>query len=142
MQINDAGLALIKQFEGCELTAYRDVAGIWTVGWGHVPGHEGQTITQAEADALLAQDIAVTATGVSTGLGAHLTTENQFTAMVCLAFNIGVVAFLRSTLLRYHNNGWFPKAADEFLRWDHAGGKTLDALERRRYAERALYLTP
>lgn len=142
MKINDAGLNLIKQFEGCELLSYQDSAGLWTVGVGHLgpPAGPGVAIDQETADRLLRDDLKRTEEGVEKCLKVQVT-ENQFSAMVCFAFNVGVGALKSSTLLKKVNAGDFKGAADEFLRWNRAGGKVVSGLTRRRLAEKALFLS-
>jgi GH24 family phage-related lysozyme (muramidase) len=145
-QINQAGLELIKHFEGLRTTAYRDPVGIWTIGYGHTsmagppPVYEGMTITAAQAEQILQQDLDLFENGVTNALTIN-TSENQYSAMVSFAFNVGLNAFRNSTLLRKHNAGDFAGAADEFLRWIYADGQVLPGLVRRREAERALYAT-
>lgn len=141
MQLNQAGTALIRRFESCELTCYKDIVGLLTIGWGHrtmLP--LGTAITQAEANRLLDSDLTETCTHVKALLTMDLT-DNQFSAIICLVFNIGVGNFKTSTLLKLLNGGGFNPAADQFLRWDHAGGKEVPGLLRRRQAERDLFLT-
>ena len=142
-QTNAAGLALIKSFEGCELTAYQDVAGIWTIGWGHTPSHSGQTVTQAQADALLVADLHVAENVVNASVSRSCS-PNQFAAMVSFEFNTG--SLTQSSVLRLFNAGDIPGAADAFLLWNKAtvGGELVPVagLTRRRGAERALFLTP
>ncbi len=143
-QINAAGLALIKQWEGLFLTAYRDVAGIWTIGWGHTGGvRKGDRITEPQAEVLLRQDLAGFEMLVD-GRGAS--TDNQFAAMVSLSLNIGRAGFLGSTVLREHKAGNFSAAAQAFLLWDkaHVDGKlvVVQGLLNRRLDERKLYLLP
>ena len=141
-QINQAGLDLIKSFEGLRLKAYRCPAGIWTVGYGHTgPDVRPNThITQQEAEALLKGDLDKFEAGVEKAVGPN-TTDNQFAALVSLAYNIGLGAFLRSTVLRQHRAGNHKLAAAAFLMWVKGGGRTLPGLVRRRAAERALYLS-
>lgn len=140
MKINQAGLDLIKSFEGCRLEAYQDIVGIWTIGYGHVSAdvHPGLTITQAQADDLLAKDLKRFEDGVS-ALCPQVN-ENQFSALVCLSYNIGLSNLKSSTLLKKLNVGDVSGAADQFLVWDKAGGKPVAGLLRRRQAERALFL--
>jgi GH24 family phage-related lysozyme (muramidase) len=146
-QINAEGLALIKHFEGLRTTAYQDSVGVWTIGYGHTsmvgppPVYPGMTITAAQAEAILQQDLEVFERGVSQAL-TITTRENQFSAMVSFAFNVGLNAYRGSTLLRKHNAGDFAGAAAEFPRWVYAGGEVLPGLVRRREAERTLYLKP
>lgn len=132
-------LDLIKRNEGCRLIAYRDVVGIWTIGYGHTPAHAGQRITQAEADALFKADIDKFADGVD-ALVSDDTGDNQFGAMVSLAYNIGLHAFKGSSVLRHHNRGEFQAAADAFRMWNKAGGQVVKGLARRREEERELYM--
>lgn len=142
--INAAGLALVQRNEGTKLIAYQDVAGIWTIGTGHTPSHQGQVITMAQANALLLADTAHAAAAVDGATRDVATTDNQFSAMVSLAFNIGTGAFKGSSVLRYHRAKQYQAAADAFLRWNkaHVDGAlvTVKGLTRRREEERALYL--
>jgi GH24 family phage-related lysozyme (muramidase) len=140
------GIALVKSFEGCRLKAYPDPGTggePWTVGWGTTRYANGQkvqpgdTVTQAEADALLRNDLARCAAQVTRAIGDAPTTQKQFDALVSFHYNTG--ALLSSTLLRKHKAGDYAGAAAEFLRWTHAGGKVLPGLVKRRAAEAALY---
>jgi lysozyme len=140
-QISANGLNLIKQFEGCRLAAYQDAVGIWTVGYGStfcVDPHI--TITQADADARLKQDVQHAVECVDRKVGPNIS-QNQFDALVSFVFNVGCAAFSTSTLLRHINAGEMKAAAAEFPRWDHAGALELDGLRKRRLAEQALFLT-
>jgi lysozyme len=144
--INAAGLTMIKNFEGCELNAYQDVAGIWTIGYGHIAGvTQGMTYTQAQADQALANDLLSTETSVEKAVAGVNTTDNQFSAMVSLTYNIGVGNFASSTVLREHRAGQTQQAADAFLLWNKAtiNGvlQVVKGLANRRAAERTLYLT-
>ena len=132
---NQAGLQLIESFEGLRLTSYQDSVGVWTIGYGHTQGVKpGQTITQQQAQAFLQQDLGVAEAGVNK-LGLTLT-DNQFAALVSFTFNLGA-----GNLAKLMKNG-LAAAADRILLFDHAGGKVLAGLTRRRQAERALFLTP
>lgn len=141
-QINQAGLDLIKSFEGLRLKTYRCAAGVLTVGYGHTGPdvHPNTHITLQEAEALLKGDLDQFEAGVEKAVGPN-TTDNQFAALVSLAYNIGLGAFLRSTVLRQHRAGNYKLAAASFLMWVKGGGRTLPGLVRRRAAERALYLS-
>ncbi len=145
MNINAAGLAIIKTGESCRLNAYLDPAGIATIGWGHTPAKMGTTITQAEADAYLLADTQHAADAVSNLTHDVPTTENQFSAMVSLTFNIGTGAFGQSTVLKAHRLKHYDMAGSAFLMWDkaHVDGQlvVLRGLLRRRQQERALYMT-
>lgn len=143
MKINDAGLALIKRSEGLRLDAYKCPAGVWTIGYGstaHVT--PGMRITPGQAERLLHEDLGRFEEGVTDCLGDAPTTSNQFSAMVSFAFNLGVGALARSTLLRLHRAGNYAEAAAEFPKWDRGGGRVLPGLVARREAERALYSRP
>ena len=130
---------LIKKFEGCKLTAYLCPAKIWTVGFGSTGPHVKpvMTITQAQADELLRSDLRRFEDYVAKA--APNATDNQFAAMVSLAFNIGEGALGRSTVLRKHLAGDHAGAAAAFGMWNKAGGRVLPGLTRRRNAEAALY---
>lgn len=139
--ISDAGMALVQQFEGLRLTAYRDVVGILTVGYGHTgkdvkPGEE---ISQTQARALLISDLQAAVAVVNHVVKVPLT-QNQFDALVDFAYNAGIGALTRSTLLLKLNAGDYAGAAALFAEWDHAAGKVVPGLLRRREAEAALFL--
>jgi GH24 family phage-related lysozyme (muramidase) len=142
VKISEAGLSLIKSFEGCVLTAYLDAVGIWTVGYGHTgPSvHRGLTITQKLAEDILAQDVRRFELGVLNNVKVNLN-QNEFDALVSFSFNVGVNALKNSTLLRLLNDGADRSiVAAEFLRWNKGGDKVLEGLTRRRQAEKALFL--
>lgn len=142
MKISPHGIATIASYEGLRLTAYQDVADVWTIGYGHTLGvQEGDTITHAEADAMLANDVGERAREVSAAIKVPVT-QNQFDACVCLAYNIGVGAFKGSTLLRLLNSGDYVGAALQFPRWDKAGGVSVAGLTKRRLGEQMMFLTP
>jgi lysozyme len=144
--INQAGLDLIRSFEGVRLEAYQDVAGIWTIGYGHTKGvTRGMTWTQAQADQALSADLHIFEGAVDADVAGAATTGDQFAAMVSLCFNIGAGNFATSTVLREHKAGHTEQAAEAFLMWNKS---TIDGvlqvvkgLTRRREAERALYLS-
>lgn len=142
MKINAAGLELIKSFEGCVLESYKDAVGINTIGFGHVGPESapGSIISQERAEELLAQDLVKFEKGVSSLLKQPVS-SNQFSAMVCFAYNVGLANFKSSLLLRCVNMLHPKDAADQFLRWNKAKGHVLAGLTRRRQAERALFLT-
>jgi len=139
MKTSQRGLDLIKQFEGLKLTAYVCPAGVLTIGYGTTAGvTPGMTITAERAEQLLRQDIAKFERGVRDSVKVPLT-ENQFSALVSFAYNVGLGAFRTSTLLRLLNKGEYAQAAEQFGRWNKAGGKVLPGLTRRRAAERKLF---
>jgi lysozyme len=139
-EYSDTGLALTRSFEGLRLEAYRDSAGIWTIGYGHT-GPEvraGLRISETQAVALLRADLAAAVhcvrCAVRTPLGQH-----QFDALVDFCFNAGRGNFLSSTLLRCVNRGDLQAAVQQFGLWMHAGGEVIPGLERRRAAEASLF---
>jgi lysozyme len=143
MKINEKGLALIKECESCKLKSYRDIVGIWTIGWGHTGSEVNPDLiwTQEQADNQLRQDLGRVEDGVSDRLEVDVN-ENQFSALVSLAYNIGLRNFNTSGLLKQVNLGNFDIAAERFLLWDKASGREVPGLMRRREQERSLFLTP
>ena len=145
MQTSDKGIALIKQFEGCKLTAYQDSVGVWTIGYGWTkpvdgkPIRAGMTIKQETAERLLKTGLVSYENDVSRLVKVDLT-QGQFDALVSFTYNLGARSLSTSTLLRKLNAGDYAGAADEFLHWNKAGGKVLNGLTRRREAERDLFL--
>ena len=144
MNVSQEGIDLIKSFEGCKLEAYPDPGtggAPWTIGWGTTAGVvEGMTITQEQADQMLADDVAKVAGQVNSLLKIKVN-QNQFDSLVSFAYNAGAGALASSTLLRLVNAGDFGGAADQFPRWVHGGGGgTLPGLVRRRAAERSLFM--
>lgn len=141
MKINEAGLALIRQFEGCRLKAYKCPAGVWTIGYGWTHGVKpGDHWTQEQAEKMLIQGLDQYENAVQSAIGLNKTTNNQFSAFVSICYNIGVGNFVKSSMLRHHKTGDYAKAANAFLLWNKAGGKVLNGIIKRRQAERALYL--
>lgn len=138
MELSQSIKNKIKAWEGCRLTAYRCPAGVWTVGYGHTGSDviPGKRITQAEADALFEADINKFADGVTATLKGVRVNNNQFDALVSLAYNIGMGAFAKSTLLtKVMADPGNPGIRAEFARWTRGGGKVLPGLVRRRTAE-------
>ncbi|EOC1259856.1 lysozyme [Cronobacter sakazakii] len=146
MQISDKGISLIKQFEGLRLTAYQDSVGVWTIGYGWTqpvdgkPIRLGMTIKEETAERLLRTGLVGYESDVSKLVKVTLT-QGQFDALVSFAYNLGARALSNSTLMQKLNSGDYAGAADEFPRWNKAGGKILPGLTRRREAERALFLS-
>lgn len=140
-KIGQAGLELIKKFEGCKLKAYLCPAGIMTIGYGHTHGVvKNQEITQEQADQLLEDDLQIFINAVDQNTNVKLT-QNEFDALVAFTFNVGIGAFKQSTLCKLINENKLELAAEQFARWNKAGGKVLPGLVRRRAAEKALFLT-
>ncbi|HEY2466562.1 MAG TPA: lysozyme [Terracidiphilus sp.] len=134
------GLALTEQFEGCRLAAYQDQVGVWTIGYGHTGADvkPGMTITSAQAQALLAQDVTSASACVNNVVAVALS-QDEFDALVDFVFNLGVGAFSGSTMLRKLNAGDFASAAAQFDLWDRAGGAVVAGLLRRRQEEADLF---
>src|ERR1700674_1664758 len=138
MNYSKDGQALTEQFESCRLTAYQDIKGIYTIGWGHT-GKDvtpGLTITQAQADTFLSLDMYKAINAVNYGVKIPIT-QGEFDALVDFAFNCGCSAFLGSTMLRLINENNIAAAAEEFVKWDHSSGVVVAGLLRRRLAEKA-----
>lgn len=151
MPINNDGIALLQEFESFAKTkpgkpnvahAYQDMVGVWTIGWGFTKGvREGDTMTRAMADRRLAEELEEYVQPIRRACTGE-TTDNQLAAMACLAWNIGIAGFLKSTVLKCHNRGDYQAAARAFSLWNKAGGQVVRGLTRRRAAEAALYLKP
>lgn len=141
MVTSGAGRKALAQREGTKFVAYRDSVGVWTIGTGHTGRmslpkvYGGMTITAEQADAFLASDLAPTEAAVNSAVKVPVT-QNQFDAMVSLAFNIGVNGFRGSSVVRQLNAGNVQAAADDFLMWDIPA----ELLARRR-GERAQFLS-
>jgi lysozyme len=135
MNYSRTGLQLTEQFEGVRLAAYQDQVGRWTIGYGHTLGVQpGDTCTQSQAEAWLQEDIQW-ATRVVDAMVKVPLTQNEFDALVDFTFNLGSGSFEHSQLLALVNQGDFANAANEFQKWDHAGGQVVAGLLRRRVAE-------
>lgn len=139
--INTDGLELIKSFEGFRSSAYKDSVGIWTIGYGHTRGVTSASpdITPEQAEALLAGDLENAELAVEKMIITTLN-DNQYAALVSLVYNVGT-APLTHTLGTLLNSGDYEGAADEFPKWNHAGGVVSNGLVRRRAAERDLFLS-
>jgi lysozyme len=142
-----SALNLIKQFEGLELTAYPDTGNIWTIGFGSTINKDtgqairvGDKIDLATAERWLKIDIAEREKYIKPLIKVPLT-ENQKSAIISLAYNIGTGAFAKSTLLRLLNQGADKKlVADQFLKWNKVKGIEVKGLTNRRKLERELFL--
>lgn len=139
LSISNNGLALIKKFEGCRLTAYKDSIGVPTIGFGHT--HEvkmGQTITQAQADAFLKSDCASAEKAVNS-YSEYNWNQNQFDALVSFTFNCG-----SGNLKTLLNNGQrtIAEISSKITAYNKAGGKVLQGLVNRRAAEKELFDKP
>ena len=144
--INDATIRLIKEFEGLRLETYRCSAGVLTIGYGTtaaagvgIDPKPGMRITEAEADMYFWRGLEKFAAQIRPMITAPIN-PNEFGAFLSLAYNIGPSAFKRSSALRKFNAGDKAGAVNAIKLWNKAGGKVLKGLERRRAAERALFL--
>lgn len=140
--MSQEGLVVLKHFEGLRLKAYRDPVGVLTIGYGHTGPdvYEGLVWSQAQADKALRDRLQREFVPGVLAVIKRSMRQHELDAMVDLAYNVGVAAFQGSTLVRKFNAGDTAGAADEFLRWNRAGGKVLLGLRRRRAADRALFL--
>lgn len=138
MKISEKGLNLIKKFEGCRLEAYRDPAGVLTIGYGHTHGvQEGMRITQETADEYLRDDCAAAEKNVNGFDAKYHWNQNQFDALVSFAFNLGSINQLTANGTRS-----IAEISAKIPEYCHAGGKKLSGLVRRRAAEKELFDTP
>lgn len=145
-QVSRAAVDLIKRFEGYRQTSAQLPDGRWTIGYGHtLTARPGATVSEKDAEALLLYDLISVAHSVNEHTYTPLT-QNQFDALVCFAFNIGIENFVRSGVLRRINEGSLLQAACAMEMWrkaDFEGERiVIDALVRRRSAEKTLFLTP
>ena len=154
MRMSDEGIVMLKALEGLRLRAYDDmsgrnvnpgdeVQGTLTIGYGHTRTAEaGTEITPEYAEELLREDIRTFEEGVGSLLHNNMqgTTQSQFDALVSFAFNVGLSALGKSTLLRKHLAGDTAGASNEFGRWVYASGQFFGGLVARRTTERHRYL--
>ncbi|HFZ8416056.1 TPA: lysozyme [Salmonella enterica subsp. enterica serovar Aberdeen] len=142
-ETGSTGLKLIKTSEGLSLRIYHDPVGLKTIGYGHLIKSDedfGHGIKIEEAENLLKKDLKQAEKTIHSVVTVELN-QNQFDALVALVFNIGSGNFIKSTLLKYLNQGDYSKAADQFLVWDKAGGHKLPGLTHRREVERSIFLS-
>lgn len=145
-QVSRAAVDLIKRFEGYRMKAAQLPDGRWTLGYGHtLTARAGSSVSEQDAEALLLYDLITVAHAVNENVYTPLN-QNQFDALACFAFNIGIENFIRSGVLRRLNEGALLQAACAMEMWrkaDFEGERiVIDALVRRRSAEKALFLTP
>jgi lysozyme len=148
MNINQATIDMVKEFEGFKAEAYKCPAGVWTIGYGTTAAADvgimpskGMTISKSYAEKYLHAALAKFADQIAPSITPPIN-ENEFGAFVSLAYNIGPGSFKKSSALRSFNAGDKEGAAKAILLWNKAGGKVLNGLTRRREAERKLFLTP
>lgn len=138
MKTSETGRKLIKQFEGCRLTAYQCAAGVWTIGYGHTAGvKKGQVITQEQAEKFLKEDLVKFEGKVGKYDAVYHWNQNQFDALVSFAFNVGSIDQLTANGTRS-----IQVISQKMLQYDKAGGKTIQGLAQRRRAEQELFLRP
>jgi lysozyme len=140
MMISEAGLNLIRTYEGLRLSSYQDGRGIWTIGYGHTGPDvkPGMTITEQEANELLIQDAQTAEEAVDRLVKVGLS-QGMFDALCDFVFNIGETAFAHSTLLAKLNAGDYMSAPSQIREWCHVDGKVSQGLLARRNAEVALW---
>lgn len=144
MELSTKGAHLIESFEGFVPHAYQDAVGVWTIGFGSTKGVGPGTkpITRAQAERRMMREVDLTYGAAVNKLGVPVN-QNQFDALVSFVYNLGPGALAPDTgigrALRAHD---WDRAADEMLKWDKAGGRTLEGLTRRRRAERELFRKP
>lgn len=137
MKISQRGIDLIKEFEGCKLTAYKDAVGVWTIAYGHTKNvKQGMKITQEQAEELLKEDLAEYEAKVEK-YDKYNWNQNQFDALVSFAYNIGSIDQLTSNGRRA-----IKTISEKILEYNKAGGKILEGLVRRRKAEKKLFDEP
>jgi lysozyme len=159
MTISEAGIQLIKSFEGCHNSPYKCPATLWTIGYGRVlypdqarlktderasyplRSEHNRLWNADEIDALLEADLDRFSAGVRRLCPAAVDSQCRLDALVSFAFNVGLGNLQSSTLRMKFNRADYSGAAEEFLKWNKAGGKVLNGLVRRREAERALFLS-
>lgn len=140
MKLSDKGIKFMKSFEELRLKSYLCQSGVWTIGYGHTAGvKKGQTITEEQAEEFFRKDSAWAENAVNK-LMLKLN-QNEFDSLVSLVFNIGELAFSKSTIRRYLLSGMNKvKIADQFLVWTYSKGVYSAGLQRRRLKERQIYL--
>jgi lysozyme len=146
MKINEAGLDIIKHYEGYSSSVYRCPAGRWTIGFGSTWDDKGKPVTKDQPDIseeygerLLLRELRHTDRAIDRLVTAELT-ENMYSSLSSFIYNVGSGNFQRSTLRMKLNRGLYDSSADEFPKWRKAGGRILAGLVRRRVSERELFL--
>jgi len=171
VKLSPVGAALMHQYEGCRNRPYLCPAHIWTIGYGHVlyqeqiklpimrpPGKTREDVpmirsefplkpednrvwSKQEIDDLFADDVGDFERSVLRLVPSSVGRQGSFDALVSFAFNVGAGNLQRSSIRIRANRGKWEAAADAFLMWNKAGGKVLPGLDKRRKAERALFLS-
>jgi len=145
--INDAGLEIIKRYEGWSSKPYKCPAARWTIGWGATWNIKGKPVTskhppinKKQGTALLKRELHHVEKAIGKLITVELT-ENMFSSLCSFSFNVGTGNLQRSTLRMILNRGQYEDAADEFPKWRRANGRILKGLVKRRASERELFLT-
>lgn len=139
MKPSKACVDFVKSFEGFKAAAYLCPAGVWTIGYGTTENVEpGDTVTEAQAESLLYNDLLEAADAVNDLVDVELN-QHQYDALCSFVYNVGREAFRNSTLLRLLNAGNYDGAAAQFARWNKADGRVLAGLSRRRESEREMF---
>lgn len=145
-KVSQAGLELIKKWEGLRLKAYKDVGGVWTIGYGHTSAagdphvSRGMRITAERAEDILKHDLRRYESFVEQNVIVALN-DCQFAALVSFCYNVGEQAFLRSNLLRKLNEGDYACVPLELQKWNKVHGVLVEGLSNRRCAEAGLWVT-
>ena len=140
--VNGWAFDLVRKWESCSLTAYRDTGSppVWTIGWGYTQGvKEGMTCSQDEADAWLHEELLVCERDIRVFLPLGLS-EQQIGALVSFAYNLGESALKDSTLLGMIKQGDWVNASRQFVRWTKDDGREVRGLMRRRLAEAVVFV--
>lgn len=140
MKTSQAGIDLIKSFEGFEPEPYKDAGGLLTIGYGHLikRGEQFDRITREEGERILSDDVRFAENCIEQHVEPELE-QYEFDALVSFIFNLGCANFARSTLRKMINAENFANAANEFPKWNRVKGRIVRGLVRRRAAERALF---
>ena len=139
MNISQTGIDLLKHFEGCELEAYQDSVGVWTIGYGHTKDVQpGDSWSQSHAEHMLEVELEEYESYIKDLVKVNLS-QNQFDALVSWVYNLGPANLKASTLLKVLNAGEYDEVPAQIKRCNKAGGEVLDGLIRRREAESLLF---
>ncbi|NWA68005.1 lysozyme [Pseudomonas reactans] len=140
MRTSQKGVSLIKSFEGLRLKSYQDSVGVWTIGYGTTRGiTAGMVITNEQAERMLMNDIGRFEPEIERLVKAPMN-QAQWDALMSFTYNLGAANLGSSALLKLLNAGDYVGAAEQFPRWNKAGGQVLAGLTKRRLAERAMFL--
>ena len=144
LELDEAGITLIDSFEGFSATPYKDVRGIWTIGYGHVikPGEKFTSLTREAAAHLMYLDAQTAWTGLNKAVQKFQLSQNSVDALVSFIFNVGVGGFSSSPIPALLNEGNLQEAAVHMNLWVRAGSQVIPGLVTRRAKETALMLTP